>query len=338
MIGNIFKVIGLSILSISPFHNGVGDSVGLKEAVGPFGGLYFDTATYDTEGYLSNKFHLFHFYESDADWYDMARTDVLFSLTFDITIALEDPNSNFITYRENTGSNIHYMRPVLEGFAYDLPVNHYGFSIGFLSSGSRVRCYFAVKSPLSYSINDTTYLNNNVFLRLANFNGNWTYYFGGIYTNNFQKGTTSENDGSIYSYFNLSKCNDFYYGGFIAYDFTFINTAVADFNFSDIDFYIFSENDSYNDGYVKGFEDGYSSGESVGKADGYQSGYTKGYQDGIVITDYGSLGKLFGVVADTPVLFIKSLFNFDLFGMNVFVAIMSLLSGLIVLYIIKKVI
>ena len=91
---------------------------------------------------------------------------------------------------------------------------------------------------------------------------------------------------------------------------------------------------AYNDGYSSGYKDGLTDGENSG----YQNGYNEGYQSGITISNMGDLGTLFGLIADVPIMMLRSVFNFDLFGMNVFIAIMSLLSGLVVLYVIKKII
>ena len=89
----------------------------------------------------------------------------------------------------------------------------------------------------------------------------------------------------------------------------------------------------YNAGYEQGKNDGYQNGLSVGNQQGYQTGYA----DGLAFaTQNSTFNSLFGAIADTPVIFLRSLFNFDLFGMNMFIIIMSLITGLIVIYIVKK--
>lgn len=106
-----------------------------------------------------------------------------------------------------------------------------------------------------------------------------------------------------------------------------------------VDFYYLSFSNLMPEGnWQSGYNSGYKTGLKDGESTGYGNGYNDGYQDGLTLSDYGSLGGLFGTIADTPIIMIKSLFNFELFGMNVFVAIMSLLTGLIVLYIVKKII
>lgn len=131
----------------------------------------------------------------------------------------------------------------------------------------------------------------------------------------------------------FSGCNYGYY----------FTMETADFNSSnwslDLTFSFFTplvKNYSSN-GYSVGYETGYNQGVKDGSDVGYTNGYNQGYQDGLTITSYSDLGKLFGVIADTPIMLLRSIFSFELFGMNVFVAIMSLLTGLVVLYIVRKI-
>ena len=94
----------------------------------------------------------------------------------------------------------------------------------------------------------------------------------------------------------------------------------------------------YNDGHIDGFNDGYSQGYNEGLTTGNQQGYASGYSEGLAFAQQNaSFNALFGAVADTPIVFLRSLFNFDLFGMNMFIIIMSLLTGILILYVIKKV-
>ena len=98
---------------------------------------------------------------------------------------------------------------------------------------------------------------------------------------------------------------------------------------------------SYQEGYYDGRADGYIEGQTYGESIGYQSGYTTGYNtglsDGLNMAQTSNFNSLFNAIADTPVVFMRSLFGFELFGMNVFAIIMSLITGLIVIYVIKKV-
>lgn len=83
----------------------------------------------------------------------------------------------------------------------------------------------------------------------------------------------------------------------------------------------------YNNGYRDGFNDG--------SAEGWQNGYIQGLNTG----SQASMGvqKLFGVVADTPIRFLKNMFNFELFGMNVAVVILSCLTAVVIFGLVKKI-
>lgn len=76
----------------------------------------------------------------------------------------------------------------------------------------------------------------------------------------------------------------------------------------------------------------------TGATGGYNNGYTNGYDNGFV--DGSNAGvtffSLFGAIADTPLLMLRSLFNFDLFGANLLVVILSLVTGLMVFYVVRK--
>ena len=61
-------------------------------------------------------------------------------------------------------------------------------------------------------------------------------------------------------------------------------------------------------------------------------------QFGITLGNQATFTGLFGAIADTPIIMLRSLFNFDLFGMNMFIIIMSLITGIIVIYVVKKVV
>lgn len=61
------------------------------------------------------------------------------------------------------------------------------------------------------------------------------------------------------------------------------------------------------------------------------------YNLGVSQGNYGFM-NLFGAIADTPVIMIRNLFSFDLFGMSALTIFMSLLTGLIVIHFIRKVI
>lgn len=86
----------------------------------------------------------------------------------------------------------------------------------------------------------------------------------------------------------------------------------------------------YSTGYNQGYQIGYSDGNRIGYENGYRNGVNDTYA-----TD-NSFFHLFGAIADTPILMLRSLFDFDLFGINVLVAVLSLLTAIITAWVIRK--
>lgn len=97
-----------------------------------------------------------------------------------------------------------------------------------------------------------------------------------------------------------------------------------------------SNNDYYNDIYANGYTAGQEDGYQTGYNNGWQVGHDVGYGEGTQSTS--RFADLLFTIADTPIYYLKSLFNFELFGINVAIAIMSLLSISIAVYIVKKVV
>lgn len=91
-------------------------------------------------------------------------------------------------------------------------------------------------------------------------------------------------------------------------------------------------------GLSSGYSDGYTDGYRVGKDEGYETGYRVGYNKGLRDGGAHNYRNIFFAIADTPVLMIRSLFNFDFFGMNFFIIIVSMLTFLFLLFIVKKVV
>lgn len=101
----------------------------------------------------------------------------------------------------------------------------------------------------------------------------------------------------------------------------------------------------YNNGYAVGYgkgtatgldngkEQGYQSGYSQGVADGYQQGYTTGYQEsGSFLSQ---LGGLIGNVVMLPVNVIMSVLDFNVLGVNISSVVKSLITIVLVLFIIR---
>lgn len=87
----------------------------------------------------------------------------------------------------------------------------------------------------------------------------------------------------------------------------------------------------YDEGYAIGYQNGYRQGSG--------DGYANGYAEGLAVGTGGNaqIRNLFGVIADTPIRYLRQMFNFELFGMNVAVVILSCLTAIIIFSIIKKV-
>lgn len=108
-----------------------------------------------------------------------------------------------------------------------------------------------------------------------------------------------------------------------------------------------SDSENYAIGYSNGKTDGYNTGKTDGEEIGYENGfedgeeigYQNGYNAGITATtsDYGFM-NLFGAIADTPLMMIRRMFNFDIFGTSMIVVVLSLLTLLILFKVVKKVI
>lgn len=87
--------------------------------------------------------------------------------------------------------------------------------------------------------------------------------------------------------------------------------------------------------YSQGYADGYNNGYSTGLTEGYSNGYAEGLRVGSGAN--ADVKNLFGVLADTPIRFLKDMFNFELFGMNVAVVILSCLTAICMFALIKKI-
>lgn len=100
-------------------------------------------------------------------------------------------------------------------------------------------------------------------------------------------------------------------------------------------------NTGYDDGFVTGYDagnsEGYVTGYNDGVEDGYTDGYSNGYHNGLGMASQGDFNTLFAAIADTPIRFLRGLFSFDLFGISVLSIVLSLITGLVVLYLVKKV-
>lgn len=93
----------------------------------------------------------------------------------------------------------------------------------------------------------------------------------------------------------------------------------------------FDDGETYTDGFNNGYATGYKDGES--------NGWRNGYAEGLNVSSGANadIKNLFGVLADTPIRFLKDMFSFELFGMNVAVVILSCLTAIVMFTLIKKI-
>ena len=79
----------------------------------------------------------------------------------------------------------------------------------------------------------------------------------------------------------------------------------------------------------------YNLGYENGKKDTYIDAYNKGYQEGLAVAE-NDFFSLFTGIADTPFMIITSLLSFEIFGVNAFVVLFSILTICIIIWLIKK--
>lgn len=94
----------------------------------------------------------------------------------------------------------------------------------------------------------------------------------------------------------------------------------------------------YRNGYANGYNDGefagFSDGVKVGKKDGYEAGYNEGYSYGMNVSDGGFI-KLLSATIDAPVKAFTSLLNFEVLGVNMKDFVISILTLMFVLTIVR---
>lgn len=165
-------------------------------------------------------------------------------------------------------------------------------------------------------------------IRVSNFGGNDTFgftdHFGSMYPLNNSYKYVGGNFSLVYQLTNYDDQPTFHF-------------AIGSYMMDDPNYFSTYQN-GYNTGYTEGHTNGYQEGLNASTQTAYDSGFEAGKQYGITLGGQATFTGLFGAIADTPIIMLRSLFNFDLFGMNMFIIIMSLLTGIIVIYVAKKVI
>ena len=108
--------------------------------------------------------------------------------------------------------------------------------------------------------------------------------------------------------------------------------------------------DTFYDGYAyytnSDFNDGYNLGYEAGHIEGYNNGYNKGYEIGknkgieigssLVENNTNAFINIIVAISNIPINILSSLFSFDLFGINLFGALTSLLSVGLIIFVIRK--
>ena len=94
----------------------------------------------------------------------------------------------------------------------------------------------------------------------------------------------------------------------------------------------------FDEGNYSGYNTGYTSGSTIGYNNGYSNGYNTGFGDGVNSAHNYTFGALFGAVADTPIMILRSLLNFDVFGVRAMSILMSMITGSIALFLIRRLI
>lgn len=104
-------------------------------------------------------------------------------------------------------------------------------------------------------------------------------------------------------------------------------------------------NSGYTQGYSEGSTEGFDKGNALGVETGYENGYSEGQHYGYNIgyergkydseaSDYTFLG-LFGAIIDAPLNAFKSMFDFEIFGVNMTGFFLSLFSIAVILVVVK---
>lgn len=80
-----------------------------------------------------------------------------------------------------------------------------------------------------------------------------------------------------------------------------------------------------NELYTVGYNDGYTDGESDGYADGYNYGFELGQGSG------DSWKNILGAIIDTPILYLRKFFGYEVFGVNIYGLLATLISLIVAL-------
>lgn len=134
------------------------------------------------------------------------------------------------------------------------------------------------------------------------------------------------------------------------YNFKFVVYVSENFNLDNRIYYFneslnLTDNEYYNQGYDAGQTDGYNKGYSAGENDGYNNGYKvgntigfdNGYNKGLNDSNQYTFVNLIGATIDAPIQYFKSLFNFELLGVNLSGFLLGLFTLAVVISIVRLV-
>lgn len=99
--------------------------------------------------------------------------------------------------------------------------------------------------------------------------------------------------------------------------------------------------DYYNQGKSDGISIGYDNGYKVGKQEGYDNGYSVGYNKGVSSASNDesiNFNETLLAIMGYPITFFQTVFNFEIFGVNLFGVISAIISLMLALWLLRKVI
>ena len=79
-------------------------------------------------------------------------------------------------------------------------------------------------------------------------------------------------------------------------------------------------------------------GENIETQTAYEEGHDIGYNEGIADAHTYTFFSLFGSIADTPIMIFRQLLGFDVFGVSALQIFMTMFTGVIVLFIFRRII
>ena len=279
------------------------------------------------------------------------------------------PRDETLVYSEDGWMNINYQTIILNS---DQQVNSIFFdwaitqgNLVYQGGSSSTEVTNVKTVSISYGVNQTNELQTYFYLAGSDNpdspDSNKKYYVPvTITTDNLKNldfvGVKFDND-NVYEDINEPLSKVTYYNsvtyftadnGFlkISYLSSLDNQSTSIYNREHIYYFTATSGDNYNLGYQDGYNAGnidgkqlgYNQGFDNGRNDGYNNGYNSGYSAGVESAHNYTFLSLISAVVTVPFTAFKSIFNFDLLGVNIFTLVGSLFTIAVILTIIKKVI